>query len=254
MSVEREAAVGGRAWLAGETVLVAGGIGGELRAAGREVILAGEVGGDANVIGEVIRIEAGAVVHGDLVWRSEMEPEISPEAKIAGQVIQKPFPEHGFEPPESPGGVLAVLGVVVAGVVTYLLFPRAWVATASAAQASPWTSLGLGLAVLVGTPIVVGLLFATVVGYLLAFMLLALYLVTLALGALAGFFSLGDLGLRLIGKQDDASRGLRVLSIIAAIAMIAIVQIIPILGALTGFLVWLIGLGAIPLSLYRAAA
>ena len=140
---------------------------------------------------------------------------------------------------------------MVAGVVTYLLFPRACVSTALAAQASPWKSLGLGLAVLVVTPIAVGLLLVTVVGYLLALMMLALYLVTLALGALAGLFSLGDLGLRLLGIRDDASTGLRVVSIVAAIAILVVVQIVPVLGGLIGFLVWLIGLGAVQLSLYR---
>ena len=164
----------------------------------------------------------------------------------------KPFTEPIIERPDFPIGVLFSLGLVVAGVVTYLLFPRACVSTALVAQASPWKSLGLGLAVLVATPIGVGLLFVTVVGYLLALMMLALYLVTLALGALAGLFSLGDLGLRLLGKRDDASRVLRVLSIVAAIVMLAVVQIVPVLGGLTGFLVWLIGLGALQLSLYRA--
>ena len=162
-----------------------------------------------------------------------------------------PLPEPIIERPGFPLGALFALGLVVAGVVTYLLFPRACESRALAAQASPWKSLGLGLAVLVVTPIAVGLLLVTVVGYLLALMILALYLAPLALGALAGLFSLGDLGLRLLGKRDAASRGLRVLSIVAAIAILAVVQIVPVLGGLSGFLVWLIGLGAVQLSLYR---
>jgi hypothetical protein len=185
------------------------------------------------------------------VWRSETEPEISSEALIAGQVVQKPLPERIIKRPGFPIGGLFALGLVVAGVVAYLLFPRAFVSTALAAQASPWKSLGLGLTVLVVTPIAVGLLLVTVVGYLLALMMLALYLVTLALGALAGLFSLGDLGLRLLGKRDDASRGLRALSIVAAVAILAVIQIVPVLGGLIGFLVCLIGLGAVQLSLYR---
>ena len=214
--------------------------------------LSGQVGGDVDVAGKEIKVEAGAVVQGDLVWRGETEPEISSEAHIAGKVIKKPLPEPIIERPGFPAGALFALGLVVAGVATYLLFPHACVSTALAAQASPWKSLGLGLAVLVVTPIAVGLLLVTVVGYLLALMMLALYLVTLALGALAGLFSLGDLGLWLLEKQDDASRGLRVLSIVAAIVILAVIQIVPVLGGLIGFLVWLIGLGAVQLSLYRA--
>ncbi|NVK41283.1 MAG: hypothetical protein HWE39_08565 [Oceanospirillaceae bacterium] len=255
VSVERGAEVGGRAWLAGETVQVDGRIGRALKAMGRKVTLGGEVNGDANITGEEIRIEAGAIVHGDLVWSGKHEPEISAEAQIAGEVVQKPLPEYLVEPPELHGGVRSILGILgpcVAGVVIYLLFPQASLATASAAQASPWKSLGLGFLVLVVTPVAMGLLFVTVVGYVLALMLLALYLVTLALGALAGFFAVGDLGLRLLGKAEIPSRSLRVLSIIAAIVIVAAIQFIPLLGGFIGFLVWLLGLGAVALSLYRA--
>ena len=252
VSLERQAEVGSRAWLAGETVRVDGRVGRELKAAGRKVTLSGQIDGDVDIVSEEIKVEAGAVVQGDLVWRSEAEPEISPDAHIAGRIIQKPLPEPAIERPEFPLGTLFALGLLAAGVVTYILFPRASVSTALAAQASPWQSLGLGLAVLVVTPIAISLLLATVVGYLLAFMMLALYLVALVVGALAGLFSVGDLGLRLLGKREEASRGLRVLSIVAAILIIAAIQIVPVLGGLLWFLVWLIGLGAVQLSLYPA--
>jgi cytoskeletal protein CcmA (bactofilin family) len=252
VSVEPGAEVGGRAWLSGGTVSIEGRINRDLKAAARKVKLSGQVGGDVDILAEEIEIEAGAVVQGDLVWRGETQPEISAEAHINGQVIQKPLPEHVPEQQDFPGGVLFSLGLVVGGVATYLLLPRASVSMALAAQASPWKSLGLGLTVFLVAPMAVGLLLATVVGYLLALMLLALYLFMLALGALAGLFSLGDLGLRLLGKRDDASKGLRVLSIVTAVVMLAVMQMVPVLGGLIGFLVWLVGLGAVQLSLYRA--
>ncbi|MBT8447161.1 MAG: polymer-forming cytoskeletal protein [Gammaproteobacteria bacterium] len=252
VAIERGAEVGGRASLAGETVRVDGRIGRDLKAAGRNVSLSGVVDGDADIAGRNINIEPGAVVHGDLVLRSETKPEISAEARIIGQVIQKPLPDRSAEPQGFLIGLLFALGPVIAAVLIYLLFPGACVATALTAQAAPWKSLALGFAVLVLTPLAVVLLFATVFGYLLALMLLALYLFTVALGLLAGFFLLGDLGLRLLDKRDHAFTGLRVLSIIAAVAVLAVIQFVPLLGGLIGFLVWLIGLGAVVLGTYRS--
>ncbi len=254
VSIDRGAEIGNRAWLAGETVRVGGRIGRELKAAGRNVVVYGEVGGDVEILAEEIEVQAGAIVRGDLIWRSEDEPEISPEARIEGRVIRQPVPEHLAERPVFPGGAFFGLGLLVAGVVLYLLFPGVWLSSALEAQGSPWTSLGLGIAVLVGAPLVVAVLFATVIGYVLALMMLALYVITLLLGALAGIFSVGDLGLRLLGKRDEASRGLRVLSIIAAVVVLVVIGLVPVLGGLVTFLVWLAGLGAIQLSLYRVYA
>ena len=252
VSIDDGAEVNGSAWLAGDTVRIDGRIGGDLKAAGRKVILAGEVAGDVEIAAQEIAIEAGAVVHGDLVWRSSTELDLSAEARITGEVIQKPVPEQIFERPDDRSGILFDFGLIIAVVATYLLFPHACVATALAAQSSPWKSLGLGLLLLVVTPIAAVLLLATVVGAFLALMLLVLYLLTLMLGFIAGLFTLGDLGLRLLGKRDDASRIIRVLAIVAAVAALAIFQMVPVLGGVMGLLVWLIGLGAVTLSLYRS--
>ena len=58
-------------------------------AAGQWVSISGRVGGDAEIAGKEIKVEAGAVVQGDLVWRSETEPQISSEAHIAGQAFYR---------------------------------------------------------------------------------------------------------------------------------------------------------------------
>lgn len=252
VSIDQGAEVIGKAWLAGDTVRVDGRVGGNLQVAGRKVILAGEIAGNVEIAAQEIAIKPRAVVLGNLVWRSSNAPDLNAEARITGEVIQKPLPKQLVERPDSRAGILFDVGLIIAVGAAYLLFPRPCLATALAAQSSPWKSLALGLMLLVVTPIVVVLLLATVVGAFLALMLLALYLFILMLGYVAGLFTLGDFGLRLIGKRDDASRTLRLLAVVAAVVALALLQMVPILGGLAGMLVWLIGLGAVVLMLCRA--
>jgi predicted permease len=112
--------------------------------------------------------------------------------------------------------------------------------------------LGIGVAVLFATPFVVLLLFVTVIGVLVALPLLAWYLVSLLGGFLTGVIFVGDAGLRLMGKDESATRGMRVLSIVVALVALVLIQIIPVLGGLAVFVLFLLGLGALQLQVWRS--
>ena len=75
------------AWIVGSRVDVAGTIGDELKVAAGDFVLNGTVEGDVHVIGDDIEIRDGAVIGGDLHWRSDDEPEIADGAVIRGEVI-----------------------------------------------------------------------------------------------------------------------------------------------------------------------
>jgi len=153
-------------------------------------VVSGTVNGDAGLIGERIKIRPGSVIAGDLIWRSERSPQISEQARIAGRIIERPLPPGAEAPrvPEVPmvtAGLLFVAGLMLAGVVLHLAFPALAERIAMTAQAKPGIALGLGFALLFATPFVIVLLFTTVVGTLLALILLALYLALLPLAWLA---------------------------------------------------------------------
>lgn len=253
--LEPAARVGSWAWLAGSTVDVAGAVGGELRIGAATARVRGEVGGDLQVRAETVEIADTARVHGDLIWYGERAPTIGAGARIDGRVLQRP----GAVPaPGAPGAAAAAAaaavfaaGLMVAGVVLYLLFPGFALAAVSAVHAAPWRCLGLGLAGLAATPLVVVLLFVTAVGYLLGLALLAVYLVALLVGGLLGALVLGDAGLRSL-RRLQAGRWLRAASIVLAIVVMGLVQWVPILGPLVVLALLLAGLGALQLLAYRA--
>lgn len=246
------ATVGGWAWLAGREVDMAGRIGGELKAAGENVNISGEVAGDVELMAEHIRLLPGARLGGNLVYRSENKPQIVEGAEIAGDIIAKPVLYR--EPAGRGAGFVVIGALAVAAIVFYLLFPAFTVASAEDLRRAPLTALGVGIAVLFAMPFVILLLFATLIGALVALPLLALYLVSLLGGLLTGVIFVGDAGLRLTGLAGSAAKGLRVLSIVVALVVLLLIQIIPVLGALAVFALFVFGYGALQHQVWRRYA
>lgn len=242
--------IGGWAWLAGREVNMAGLVGGELRAAGHTVIVSGEVVGDVEIMAEEIRIPDGARIDGDLIYRSDREPDIADGARIAGDTIAKPLP---YEKAQGKGAVVVFyVAILVAAVVYYLLFPVFNQAGVDGLRRTPLTALGIGVTVLFAAPFIIMLLFITVIGWAVALPLLAGYLVSLLLGLLSGVIIAGDAGLRLAGRAETAGKGMRALSFAVALAAILLLQLVPVLGTLTKLVVFVAGFGAFHLQLWRA--
>lgn len=242
--------IGGWAWLAGREVDMAGNVAGELKVAGQTVIVSGQVGSDVEIMAEEIRILDGAVIGGNLVYRSNNKPIIADGARIAGDTISRPLP---YQEPQGKGaGVVFLFASLVATLAYYLLFPVFSLAGVAGLRRMPLAALGVGVTVLFTTPVVILLLFITVIGGLVALPLLAGYLVSLLLGFLSGVIFAGDAGLRLAGRADTAGKGLRAVSFAIALVAILLLQLVPVLGALAVFTLFVFGFGAFHMQLWRA--
>jgi cytoskeletal protein CcmA (bactofilin family) len=248
------ATVRGRAWFVGHTVSVAGKIGKGLKAAGNRVVIAGEVAGDVELYADTIEIQPGAVIGGNLRYHSRNDAQIAGGAKIGGKVLREPLPVDGTEPTGIAGRIargVFYIGLVLAGVVLYLLFPVATVGAARTIADSPWKSLGLGFAFLAAAPLVIALLFATVFGVWLALVALALYLLALFFGFLTGVIYLGEAGLELFGRRAETIMVWHVFAIIIAFLVLWVARFVPVLGGVVMFALMLFGLGALVLYLSR---
>lgn len=247
--------VGGRGWFAGGRVDIAGRIGKELKAAGGRIVIAGEVMGDATLAGENIEIRPEAVIHGNLRYISPKEAVIDKAAKIEGTVTHLPAPTHEHGPTARVGARLGVfVSLMVTGIVLLLLFARAATAVTAQIALAPWKSLGLGLAVLTATPLVIVLLFASIIGVWLGFILLAGYVVALLGGFLAGALCTGETVLKRLRRQVEITRGWRVAALVITLTVVGVLGVVPLLCALVIFGMLLFGLGGVSLQIYRALA
>jgi len=158
-------------------------------------------------------------------------------------------PSHA---PPAGVGIGIVVSLAVTGVVLLLLFPVAAPAAARNVGTTPWKSLGLGLAVLAATPLFIAVLFATVIGIWLAFMLLAIYLVALLLGYLIGALWIADWGIAKAHRAQPVTVGWRMLALVVALIVLGVLGLIPALGCLIAVAVLLAGLGALAVHIWGA--
>jgi len=248
--LDKSAAVGERAWLAGGEIEVDGLVDKELRAAGGEIVLSGLINGDVTLIADSIRILPTARIAGNLIYRSAETADISDQALIAGNVTRLPM-EHTEEYGVHGGTLIGLLALFVAGTVLYLIYPHFSHATLRILSERSGVSLGLGLVVLFVTPPVIMILMATVIGSVLGIVTLLLYPLTLLMGFLAGMLFFGDLLLRLVRKSHEPTRGRRVASLAASLLIVWLAGFLPLLGGLLVFAAILLGSGALILQTYK---
>jgi cytoskeletal protein CcmA (bactofilin family) len=253
VTLTSDSKVGGRAWLSGGRIDVAGTIGKELRAAGGRIVLSGQVNGNVELAGRAISILDGATIHGNLTYRSPREAEIANGARILGNIDYEPVEQ----PAVAAGAAIAAVGIVVffsvavTGIVLYLLFPKVTDASVTTIRSEFWKCLGLGLAMFAATPVVIAVLFTTVIGWLPAVVIGPLYMILLLAGFLAAVFYVGDLGLGLLGR-NELSRSRRLWSFVLALIVVSVLGLVPVLGWLMLFVLMLLGVGVLQLYLYRA--
>lgn len=252
VEIEADGHVGEWAWLAGGEVEIEGTVGGDVRAAGGEIEISGTIDGDVELMGGRIHIEDGAVINGDLTWRSDNEPEIDDGAVIAGQVIAgPPLRDHS----EREGGLVyrlfVILSVIIATGVLYTLFWRRCDACAGVLRDRPWVTLAIGLAVFVATPLVIVVLFVTGIGALLGFVLLSAYVLALLIGSLSGIAIIARLGLDRFGGDKRTVLWAEWLAIAIVAIVIGALYVIQPVGILVATVVMLFGLGAISSEAYR---
>ena len=247
--------ISGRAWFSGGRIDVAGAVGRELKAAGGRIVLSGRVTGDVEFTGRAISILDSAIIDGDLVYRSPREAEIASGAQIRGTISYEPVerPVMAVVAAVAGVGIVILLSLIVTGSALFLMFPRFIETAVTTIRAEPWKCLGLGLAVFAATPVVISVLFLTVIGVLPASIISALYLILLLAGFLTGGFYVGNLGLGLLGRSE-VSRAWRLWSFVVALIVLTLLGLVPLLGLLLLFVLMLLGAGVLTLGMYRAYA
>lgn len=241
-----ESAVGGRAWIAGNTVDAQGQVGGNLRITGGTVRVSGDIEGDVEITARAIRIEPGARIGGDLIWRSPREPDIADDASIGGNIVGGDVPDDASFGTDSraaagAGRVLLGMALFLATATLWWLFPWLVRRAADDLRAAPGRTLLVGLLAFMATPLAIFSLFLTLVGWLLAFVLLAGYTFSLAATGLLALAAVAELVAGRSGAQPGWPRRLVVLLLL--VAGVVLLQFVPGIGFVVTLLLWIAGLG-----------
>lgn len=234
----------------GDVVLEEGGsVGGELEAAGGNIVLDGAVAGNVRVGAEQVTVGETASVGGDLEYDAE-SATIASGATISGttrQVDAIRGPQVPVVPrlPNWVGGLYGFLVNVLVGAVLLAAVPRFSAGVARQITEDPLPAGGVGLLVLVGSPVLLVLLAITIIGIPLAIVGAVLWGLGLWLGFVYGAFALGTW---LYAYASDEPN--RWYALLLGLAVVVLLDLVPFLGGLVSFLVLLLGLGALGMGVW----
>ncbi len=201
VEVAKGAEVGWDLLAGSQRLYVEGKVNGDIKARAGEVILGGEIGGSVDSKSRELSLLPTTHIKGNLLYSAERETVIPKEARIEGKVIYTPLPPLPKKP--QPKGIplalkfLWLLGLIAAGAVLVLLFPRHIRETGGYMLSRPWLHIGWGFLVLIATPIGATLIAISIIGIPLTFITLALYMIALYLTTpLVGT----ALGMKILGR------------------------------------------------------
>jgi hypothetical protein len=224
---------------------VAGTVDGSLTAVDAPVTISGRVNGDVVAFNGRVELQSGANVTGDVV--SQSAPVVASGATIGGATkrLETNTNWEGFGWAGKLAWWLAVsISTLMVGLVLVWLVGRGAGRILEAGRTRIGPSIGLGLGLFFGLPLLAILALVTVVGIPLGLGLLAALLLIYALGYSAAAWILG----RSIIHEPTAW----VLAFLAGWAILRVVALIPILGGLVWFAAVAFGLGALAVAIWRA--
>ncbi len=255
--VDDHAEVGKDLMVFGGAANVNGDIKGAIKGGIGEFVMDGK-SGSIDIKAEQTTIKSNAVINGDLVIRGEQEPTIESGAKISGETrLEKVKPEQaapfvGLAPFIAFVVVLIKIVLFAAKILTAIIiialakrFVRRIMDTLIQ---KPWKSLGWGFLGLIIMPVVVVVLFLTLIGFPFAFFGIYLYSILLYLSSIFVGLILGEKILRLFKKQGEISL---YLSAIVGIIVLSILGLVPVLEFLIKILTVLFGAGMLLLGMWE---
>ncbi len=246
INLTSKASIGGDLLIAGGNIDVEAPVQGDVRIAGGDVTLNGKVGGNVYVrSSRRLFLGSSAEIAGKVEYSAPQSAVISSGAKT-GPISYTQI---------STGGYMRTLAgfVTVAFLVKFL----AWLLAAFVAikvrknfimvlgeefKAKPWANLGVGFLVFIAAPVAVALLLLSFVGYYLAILLGALYLLLLVAANLLSALVFGYFLLSLLNKPGEMPVDWQ--AIVIGVVVWLVLPFIPILGWAVMFVVFLMVLGA----------
>ncbi len=248
VTIASSAAIGGDATIGGADAVIGGSIGRDIVLGSSNATVEGKVGRNIQAEVEKLRLTGSAIVNGSLTYTSRNDAVIDSQARITGGQ------SHSLPPAESSrragfgaGSIVALLvflsALLGASLLLVAVVPQILDKTAVKTLREPLKTFGVGVLFLFMAPVVVFVLFISIIGIPLAIMALLLWLLILMV---SGPFFAYLIGKALWRRQDSAVLIMLLGSIVVLVGyLVPIVQFIAFLAAGT------MGTGMVVLAIKR---
>jgi hypothetical protein len=251
VNLESAGKIGGSLTVFMENLSLEGSLGRDLLVFGKHVTISGKVGRGIREKGSGLTITASGEVGGPIHYEGDTPAEVSPSAKLASPVeFKKLVHEHEYRDAHYYiWRVIWTAAFVLFGMILCLLAPRFAKETISAAELYG-APIGLGILVFFGVPIAAVIACITVVGmplgiFTFGFWILMLCCAELIVGAVVGNW--------ILGRATDTwgMIGRMALGFVIVRIVYTPLSQVHVLGLLAGLGIWMWGMGAISLAIYR---
>jgi cytoskeletal protein CcmA (bactofilin family) len=251
----RNATITRDAWLAAGSADLDGVIRGDVAIAAGSVVLRGQIDGNVDATAFSLEVADGAIIKGNLVFRGPEPPEVAAGAKVEGRIehlLEAPADREATEADDGWPHMFWLLITLGLGLLLDIILPRYLHDAGRRLVEQPFSCFGLGLAILVTTPVVIVVLIISVLGLAIGIAGIAAYGALLLLGPVVALFGLNDfiLGRLLPGTIRTPAR--RRLAFVAALLLLSLITRLPYIGTPLVWLITVTGLGAAGWHLYES--
>jgi hypothetical protein len=229
------------------TVRIDGRATGDVISVSGPVRLNGRVDGDLIAVSDRASLGPAARVGGDLRYGDE-RPVLARGASVGGKISKEDWADAG-----NGWGWLSVLGwwlavsvsTLIVGALLVWLAPGALYAAERAVREHLGATIGWGVAIAIGVPLLAILALVTLVGipFGVALLLAAVPVLLLAYATAAWI-----VGRRVLRNRSTSPWA----ALLAGWGILRLVALIPVAGALVGFAATVVGLGALTVALWQA--
>jgi hypothetical protein len=251
VTVDATGKVGGGVTMFGGTLAIDGHLNRDILFYGEEVNVNGAVGGGIREKGNMMIIGSNAQVDGPVKFEGNKPADVAPGAKLASPVEFKQM-EKRREYRQSDYYIWRVIwtaAFVLFGMVLFLLVPGFARETINAAELYG-APIGLGILVFFGVPLAAIIACFTVVGIPLAVFVAGFWILMLCCAEIVVGAVVGNL---ILGRAADTWGMIGRMALGFVIVRIVYTPLahLHVVGLLAGLGIWMWGMGAISLALYR---
>ena len=250
-TIDTTGKVGGTVTMFGGTLSIDGKLGRDILFFGEEVNVNGPVGGRIQMKGHTLVIGSTAQVDGPIHFEGDKPASVAPGAKLASPVEFKQMEKkHDYQ--ESDYYVWRVIwtgAFVLFGMALFLVAPKFAGETIAAAE-SYGAPIGLGILIFLGVPVAAIIACITVVGLPLGVLTIGTWLLMLCCAEIVVGGVIGNL---ILGKAMDTWGMIGRMALGFVIVRIVYTPLahLHVVGLLVALGIWMWGMGAISLALYR---
>jgi cytoskeletal protein CcmA (bactofilin family) len=250
VDINKEAVIGRDLFAGGARVSLAGTVQRLFSGGGSDILISGSVGQDANLEAENINLLDGAVIKGNLSYKSANQAVIASGSTISGQtnwqyVSTQPKPKRNTYLDDLGSALLSIASAILIWFLVRIWRPGLWAKNARFIAEQPLKTLGTGALTLLVTPLLIILIMVTVIGIPIGIILGLVYGVTIYLSKIIVAVFIGSW---LTKRFNWTERHKGIWPVLLSLVILVILLKVPILGFLVWLLVVFAGLGSFVLS------